>query len=285
VDFLSQVAAKSKRPKSIVFGTVSALQALYSALEHNPITPEVRLVADGIVKCRTIVPMQQTPVMPIQPFIDLFSSWPDNDSLSVKQLRMKAICLMALVFMLRPSDIAPRSQVMNESAASHHDAVFSTSHLDFMPDGSLTVRFHGIKNDYDRDGFSVTIPHLPGQFDKCDPVLSLQAYIEATKQFRRSLPSSPVFLTLNKPYRAIDASTVSSVLSESIKLAGLSSHQYSPRSFRPTGATQAINCGIHPDIARHIGRWRSQDTFNKHYVHTKVPDSYTQNILFSHIDS
>ena len=116
---------------------------------------------------------------------------------------------------------------------------------------------------------------------RCDPILCLQTYLDITQSQRITVPSSPVFITLTKPYRPIDSSTVSSVLCEAIRLAGLSDRQYTARSFRPTGATQAISCGIHPDVARHVGRWRSEETFDKHYVHTKVPTSYVQNILFT----
>jgi hypothetical protein len=250
-------------------------------MDFNPITTEVRQAAEGIVKCRTVAPLHQTPVMPVQPFVDLFSNWPDNSLLSVKQLRLKTISLMALVFMLRPSDIAPRSQLSDPTSGNKRNIVFSVDNLDFSPDGGLTVTFHGIKNDYDRDGFTVTLPPLPPALVKFNPVLSLQDYIKATSVQRSSVPYNPVFLTLNKPYHAIDASTMSAILCQAIKLAGLSSPPYTAKSFRPTGATHAIDSGLHPDVARHIGRWRSQDTFEKHYVHTKVPASYVPNLLLS----
>ena len=142
-EFLSHIAAQSSRPKSQVFGSVSALQALYSALDHNPITSHIRHVAEGIVKCSTVVAMQKTCVMPISPFVDLFNRWPDNSHLTLKQLRLKTICLMALIFMLRPSDIAPRSQIRDPISGHVKNVVFSTSNLDFLPDGSLKGCFHG----------------------------------------------------------------------------------------------------------------------------------------------
>ena len=46
--------------------------------------------------------------MPRDPFLMLFSSCPENEKLLLKQLRLKAVTLLALVFMARPSDSAPR---------------------------------------------------------------------------------------------------------------------------------------------------------------------------------
>jgi integrase len=176
--------------------------------------------------------------------------------------------------MLRPSDIAPRSVHYDVATDTTQRRVFSTDQVIFNPDGSLSVYFHGIKNDYQRDGFTVTLPPTEDVHYKIDPIVCLRCYIDKTDSIRQLLPDRPVFVTLRAPYRAIDSSTVSGILYDSISAAGLKGKGYTAKNFRPTGATCAINNGINPDIARHIGRWRSSDTFEKHYVHTKVPASY-----------
>lgn len=54
-------------------------------------------------------PMKKSCVLPIRNLNDLFSilSRPDNSELSIKDFRLKAITLLGLFSMLRPSDIAP----------------------------------------------------------------------------------------------------------------------------------------------------------------------------------
>ena len=55
---------------------------------------------DALVKGGTTKPMERSKVMPIKSFKDLFYSWPSNQDLSVKDLQMKAITLLAIVPML-----------------------------------------------------------------------------------------------------------------------------------------------------------------------------------------
>jgi hypothetical protein len=250
--YLTNLASTTTRPKSSVYGTLAALNAFYEAMEYNPISSDVRRLAEGIVKSGTSTPMNKSTVLPIQPFMSLFQAWPSNDNLSLKFLRMKAICLLALTFMLRPSDIAPRSVIINSLDGQQSRIIFSVDNITFTPDGGMEIVFHGIKNDYDRDGFTVRLPDLEGR---------------------------PVFLTLTSPFSAIDSKTVSKVLSECISLAGLAGRGFTAKSFRPTGATCAIDSGINPETARHIGRWRCSDTFFKHYVHSKVPSDYVSKLL------
>ena len=73
----------------------------------NPIDQDVRKLIKGLVKSGTVEHRQRSHVMPTQPFIQLFKTWPDNEELSMDSLRLKTITLMALIMMLRPSDIAP----------------------------------------------------------------------------------------------------------------------------------------------------------------------------------
>lgn len=47
--------------------------------------------------------------------MNYFQSLKDNEQLTLKQLRLKAITLLALTFMTRPSDLAPRAQVFDAS--------------------------------------------------------------------------------------------------------------------------------------------------------------------------
>ena len=146
----------------------------------------------------------------------------------------------------------------------------------------MKLTFHGIKNDYDRDGFTVSLPPAENFNPKIDPKDCLFYYIKRTEHIRKDLQGRPVFITLRRPYLPMDSSTIANVMSESISLEGLSGKGFTAKSFRPTGATCALDTGINPDVARYIGRWRSADTFFKHYVHSRVPDTYLP-ALFNHV--
>ena len=71
-----------------------------------------------------------------------------------------------------------------------------------------------------------------------DPVQTLQDYIARTDSNRSG--NGPVFLTLRSLYTVLEAASIAKVLEESIILAGLGGQGSSAKSFRPTGATSAI---------------------------------------------
>jgi len=85
--------------------------------------------------------------MPVKPFRDLFHAWPSNEVLSIQQLRMKAITLLALTFMLRPSDIAPKAEIFNSEDYTTSPIVFSLRDVTFHDEGSMSIMYHGTKND------------------------------------------------------------------------------------------------------------------------------------------
>ena len=84
-------------------------QALYL---DNPINHNVRNMINGLVKSSTTQPMIKSKTMLRQPFVDLFSDWSNNQELSMERLCLKALTLTALTLMLRPSDIASRSIIL-----------------------------------------------------------------------------------------------------------------------------------------------------------------------------
>ena len=274
-DYLRHVSEQSTRPRSILAINVSAIQYLYHVIDlPNPCDDNIRYLVTALVKSHTEVPRTQVNILPRDPFNDLFLSWPDNEALPIKRLRLKVITLLAFAFMLRPSDIAPKA--INCKNGVEERLVFSTDNVKFHENGDLELKFFGIKNDTHRDGFSVRIP--PVSNAKLDPVSALRVYISRTDSFRPP-DSRPVFLTCIKPYTAICASTVSRVLEDAIYLAGLEPSKYSAKCFRPTGATRAIEAGCDPDKARRIGRWKTPSVFFEHYVHDKTHSSYSDSVL------
>ena len=234
---------------------------------------------EGLVKSSTGQAMRKTSVMLVQAFFNLFESWPENEELDTRQLRLKTICLMALTFMLRPSDIAPRAKYFEVESGLTRPIVFGTDSVVFSPKGGMSITFHRIKYDYDRDGFTVHMPEASESQRKCDPTVTLKAYMLRTESTRNDITDKPVFITLRPPFKAIDSRKVSTLLKESIQLAGLSTETFSAKCFRPTGATSAIDIGVNPDIVHHIGIWKSAETFEKHYVHPNVPASFVDKLL------
>ena len=214
--------------------------------------------------------------MPITPLRQLLYSLGDNHSMGISNLRLKTVVSLALVFMLRPSDIAPRTVKLNKDLGTVEKRIFSTSQVQLTLD-SITITFHGIKNDTSRSGFQVTLPSA--ESDVLDPVQTLATYIERTTSHRAQAQGSPVFLTLQPEYRTISADTVRNILDTTINMAGLAGMGFSAKSFRPTGATYAVVLGYDPELVMRIGRWKMRSVFFEHYIHSQVPKDYTSSLL------
>ncbi len=254
--YFSYLAQSSPRPQSSLNTTSAALQQYLGAIQAPPvIDDELKKLIVGIVKTGSKAPMKRSKVMPIQPFRGLFLSWPENNFLTTDRLRLKCITLLALVAMLRPSDAAPKNRTYNFDSGNMESFIFNTDQVTFHMDGSATIVLFGIKNDSQRNGFPVHV--VPAAHPKLDPVKTLSDYMGSTARFRPA--SNPVFLTLNRPYKALGASGVAKVLEKAIDLAGLGGQGYTAKSFRPTGATVAIDNGINPDTVRKIGRWKNKE--------------------------
>ena len=143
--------------------------------------PSITKWCTALIKSGTKEPIKHSSVLPVEAFHHLFNSWNDNDSLSIGDLRLKAITLLALGLMLRPSDIAPKGKMFDNITGETKNFVFSTAMISFAP-GGLTITFLGIKNDSMRTGFEVFLPF--SAVAKMDPVETLRTYIKRTDHIR-----------------------------------------------------------------------------------------------------
>lgn len=287
-EFLCEISDSSLRPESILRTVAAALSSMYEAhglrnlLQDN----NLKRLLTALVKSGTMVPGSRTKVMPIKPFHDMFQSWGPNDTLTTKQLRLRAVTLLAFSLMARPSDLAPRGEHFDTQTFDIRNIVLSQDNIVFNADGSLTITLFGIKNDRSRSGFEVRIPGTTDH--RVDPVACLHSYINRTDSVRQGLPDHPVFISLrphNGHYQAVTAATISQILNEAIKMANLDGQGYTARSFRPTGATAAVQCNTKPETAMQIGRWKTDSVFRERYVYPLAQDSYTTDILqFAGVD-
>ena len=263
-DFICVLSDCSNRPKSIISTATAALSCVYSHLGRLDLTKHhmISRLCSALIKSGTSIPLKHSTVLPIEPFNNMFEAWKENANLTLSDLRLKAITLLAFSLMLRPSDIAPKALFFDNLTGETKKFIFSTDMIEFTLDG-LKVCFLGIKNDAQRAGFQVFLPSNPNS--KLDPVGTIKEYINRTEPYRSD---RGVFLSLNKPYKAISAASVSKILEKSISLVGLAGQGFSAKSFRPTGATRAIDGGIDPEIVRKMGRWKCTEVFREHYVHS-----------------
>ena len=88
-----------------------------------------------------------------------------------------------------------------------------------------------------------------------------------------------MFLSLVRPFGAVQADAIAKILRSVIFDAGLDVTEFSAKYFRPTGATVLIESGIDPEMVRKIGRWKCSSVFYAHYVHRSTPRSVVEAVL------
>ena len=278
-DFLCMIADSSKKPRSVLGVSSCALKALFRARGENVsqiFTDDITMLITALVKGGTTVPMSRTETMPIERFSSYFLSLPPNEMLSIKDLRQKTVCLLGLAVMLRPSDLAPKAVSYDPVTGVTSRVIFSTKNVRFNVDGSMNLTLFGIKNDYYRKGFEVMVP--PHKNKCLDPVCALRCYISKTRLLR-NVETSPVFISLNRPFHVLTETSIANIMKECIEKVGLDSTKFTAKYFRPTGATAGIEAGHDPEIIRKLGRWNSSNVFYEHYVHCKTPSALIESIL------
>ena len=130
---------------------------VYTALGTDIITHDIfiKQLVSVIIKSGTYKPRTKSNIMPVEKFTNLFITW-DNDDISIKELRMKAISLLALTVMLRPSDVAPHAEYLDDNGVLQ-SFIFGEDQVIFKSDGSMEIVIHGNKNDTKRNGFCVEV--------------------------------------------------------------------------------------------------------------------------------
>ena len=233
----------------------------------------MKLFAVSVVKSSTKNHIIKSNVMPTEKFSDCFVKW-DNHSIAIKELRLKCIALLALVTMLRPSDIAPKAVFIDEFG-NEHNYVFTSDQVIFNEDNSMSLVIHGNKNDSNRSGFVIDV--APSCEENVCPVRAMKCYLDRTNNFRK--PNGPVFISLKHPYGALSSQAITSILNEAINVVGLPRDTFSAKCFRPSGATKAVKEGFDPNVVQKVGRWKTTSVFFEHYVHSRVPTDFTDKIL------
>ena len=129
--------------------------------------------------------MTRSKVKPVEDFHELFTTWPENETLSVKEVQVKVITLLALTLMLRPSDIAPNDVIFYDSSGLTLREMCTLKTLVFEQN-HMKVTFLVSRMTLQRKGFEVILPK--SNVVKIYPVQTLHDDIERTGTQRSNWP-------------------------------------------------------------------------------------------------
>ncbi len=132
---MCKLTDSSERPDSVLKVTLAAVSFLFEGLgkrspSHNS---DIKRLVIALTKSGTRRPMFRQRPMPITAFVNLFDRLGGNDTMSVKDLRMKSVALLAFVLMTRPSDLAPKAKLFDPKEHVAKIGMFVTERHRFQP--------------------------------------------------------------------------------------------------------------------------------------------------------
>ena len=149
-DFLCTIADDSHRPQTQLNTAKATLSHLYDCYDIPCPADgkDITLFTSALIKSQTQHTMKKSTVMPIHKLTSMFLKWPEDSELSIKDLRLKCIVLLSLIFMCQPSDLAPKAQLFNPADSSTSNMEISVDQV-FLLDSNdfITIKFLGIKID------------------------------------------------------------------------------------------------------------------------------------------
>lgn len=256
-DFIERNTRHSQRPKALVSAIFRAIDELHMSHAHPPPSKHLllRMWRRDLIIRRTTRPVQHRPSLPVKTVIRYIRSmWPLTP-LSLEALRNRALALVVLAGLMRPSDAA---------------AVRSVEFLD----DCVILGLFNYKTDRWREGRRLSIP--PATDARVCPVVCLQEY--ARRSHYRQGSFGPLFRKLGSldPLRA---PTISGILRRLAIAAGVPPRLAGGGGWRSGAVIAGIRGGIPTATLMKQGGWKSADVFHEHYAHVLPDNGFTDTLL------
>jgi len=198
--------------------------------------------------------------------IDYVASLGNDQSLDFVQLSYKLVTLLALVTLMRISELASISCASVSLSSSK--VTFSLLRLRKKQVSGPLVTF--------------SVPAFTGSL-VC-PVNCFSEYWKRTSSMRDvSCPS--LFVITKRPYTGASSSTIGRWIKSCITDAGIDGSVFSAHSTRGAGASKASASGVATDAILRAASWSSESTFARHYNRTIISPSPVPAAIISQTSS
>jgi len=209
--------------------------------DHNLVT---RLLK-GVGKLRPPLPRYSS-TWDVNRVLDLFLIWPENSDLSLKQLSLKLVALLALTTAQRVQTLV--AILISQIVWSEPLEIIITAQLKTT---SIT-----------RPNKPLSLPsYLPN--DRLCVVKTLRTYIEKTRNLRTS---DQLLVSFTPPHKKITSQTVSRWLTNVLNLAGIDDRVFKGHSYRHASTSFAKAKGVSIDVILRQAGWSDKSkVFAKFY--------------------
>jgi hypothetical protein len=244
----------------------SAISAYHIPIQNIPVGqhPRVCALLKGVSKECPPEP-KLVSVWDVSVMIRYFISLGANDSMSLKDLSLKLVALLALTSFHRGSKL--------HALNSHFMSVFS-DRIEFLFNKNFKHSKQG-----KTEPPSIFFKFSPNRL-LC-PKACIQDYLKSTGQWRNPSDGS-LFISFVNPHKPVTKQSLTRWLKQSLVSAGINSH-YTSHSTRSAASSKARAGGISiPDILAK-GNWTNRTTFEKFY--NKNIDAPSRNLQISVLQS
>lgn len=180
--------------------------------------------------------------------LDYFTSKENNTELSLKDLSMKLICLLALV-------------------TGHRMQTFSLIRLENieLQQDNIEIKIPDpIKTSGPKRSQPVLVLPYFNKNNKVCAAYTLRCYIDKTKDLRKDIKF--LFISTRRPYKAVTAQTLGHWVKETLEKCGLDTNIFTAHSTRHASTSTAKKMGIDIDTLRKTAGWTDKSkTFAKFY--------------------
>ena len=235
----------------------SAISSTHEKVDGQPVGqhPTIVRVLKGAFNMRPPLPKYST-TWQVSKVTSYIASLGSNEALSLKQLSLKLVALLALTRPSRSNDLSN----------------LSLKAMRVLPDG---VQFNPVSLSKQSRPSRPIKPFIFPSFStdkRLCPKVTIQAYVARTESFR-SEGKEKLLLSYVKPHNPISSSSVSRWIVTMLELAGIDTDTFKSHSVRSASATAAASAGITTNQIMEAADWRSESVFERFYY---KPDNSNQ---------
>lgn len=188
-------------------------------------------------------------------------SWSPTEELSLKQLTLKLIMLIALLS-------GQRVQTLH---------LLSIDSMDKTNDSVKFVVNHLVKQS--RPGYSlppIDLRAFPDDRDLC-VVSTLNVYLDRTRDYRKN--GTQLFLSYQKPHSAVSTDTIARWIKSVLSASGIDTDKYKAHSTRSASTSAAFYQGIPIQTIMNAAGWTNECTFRRFYQKEVQNETIGQSVL------
>ena len=241
---------------------MSALSSILDPISGCPVGqhPTIIRFLRGVFNLRPPQPKYAT-TWDVDKVLNLLSSWVPVRELSLKELTLKLVMLVALVSADRGQSMA----LMKVSTCS-----FTHSQVTFVITDPTKTSRPG------RNIKKITLPAFPQNKALCTKLV-LRQYLKRTKPLRSLGNRDRLFLSYRRPYKPILSCTIARWIRTVLARAGILG--YGAHSTRSASTSAAAAAGLSTQAIMRTADWSKESTFTKFYKRHSDTSSLGKTIL------